>query len=62
MRYLNLTYAFTHFSMHSANGICRSPLGDLEVPAEVRRFVVERDAVAMRVLQRDVFQAELPFC
>lgn len=60
LRYLNLTYAFTHFSMHSANGITSFTLGDLEVPAEVRRFVVERDAVAMRVLQRDVFQAELP--
>ena len=60
LRYLNLTYAFTHISMHSANGVTAFTLGDLEIPAEVRRFIVERDAVAIRVLQRDVFQAELP--
>lgn len=60
LRYLNLTYAFTHISMQTANGVTAFTMGDLEVPAEVRRFVVERDAVGLRVLQMDVFQAAIP--
>lgn len=60
LRYLNLTYAFTHISMQTANGVTAFTLGDLEVPVEVRRFVVERDAVGLRVLQKDVFQAAIP--
>lgn len=60
LRYLNLTYAFTHISMQSGNGVTSFTLGDLEVPAEVRRFVVERDSVALRVLQKDIFQAAIP--
>ncbi|MDE1997622.1 MAG: AraC family transcriptional regulator [Burkholderiales bacterium] len=60
LRYLNLTYAFTHISMQAGHGITSFTLGDLEVPAEVRRFVVERDAVAVRVLQKDIFQSAIP--
>ncbi|MGE5453373.1 MAG: AraC family transcriptional regulator [Acidobacteriota bacterium] len=60
LRYLNLTYAFTHISMQSGNGVTSFTLGDLEIPAEVRRFLVERDAVALRVLQKDIFQAAIP--
>lgn len=60
LRYLNLTYAFAHFSMQTSNGVTSFTLGDLEVPAEVRRFVVERDALALRVLQKDIFQAPIP--
>lgn len=60
LRYLNLTYAFTHISMQTANGVTAFTLGDLEVPAEVRRFVVERDAVGLRVLQKDIFRRPFP--
>ena len=60
LRYLSLTYAFTHITMTSAHGVTSFTLGDLEVPPEVRRFIVERDAVALRTLQKDIFQAAIP--
>jgi AraC-like DNA-binding protein len=61
LRYLNLTYAFTGITLEEQDGQACFTLGDLEVPAEVRRFVVERDAAAIITLQKDIFQRVLPF-
>ena len=60
LRYVNLTYAFTHVSMETSNGVTAFSFGDLEVPPDVRRFIVDRDTVGLRVLQKDVFQSAIP--
>lgn len=60
LRYLNLTHAFTHITMEERDGQATFTLHDLEVPATVRRFVVERDAAAILTLQKDLFHAHIP--
>lgn len=60
LRYLNLTYAFTHITMDERDGLATFTLHDLEVPASVRRFVVERDASAIVTLQQDLFNRQIP--
>jgi AraC-like DNA-binding protein len=60
LRYLNLTYAFTQITMDERDGRATFTLHDLEVPASVRRFVVERDASAIVTLQHDLFNRQIP--
>ena len=60
LRYLNLTHAFTHITMDERDGQATFTLHDLEVPATVRRFVVDRDAAAIITLQKDLFHRHIP--
>lgn len=60
LRYLNLTHAFTRITLEERQGLATFTLHDLEVPATVRRFMVERDASAIVTLQQDLFNRTLP--
>jgi AraC-like DNA-binding protein len=60
LRYLNLTYAFTHITLEVHQGLAMFTLNDLEVPAAVRRFVVERDAAGLMAIARDLHPAPFP--
>lgn len=59
MRYFDLTFAFTRFHVDDRDDQTCITLDDSALPAELRRFVVERDACAMITIQRDLF-AGLP--
>jgi AraC-like DNA-binding protein len=55
LRYLNLTFAFTDITLDEADGVATFTLGDDEVPAHLRRFVVERDAAGIQQITNDLF-------
>ncbi|MEX1178547.1 MAG: AraC family transcriptional regulator [Nitriliruptor sp.] len=55
LRHLGLTYALTEIEVVVTPPDVRIVLGDAELPSDVRRFVVERDAAALRTVQRDLF-------
>ncbi len=60
LRYLDLTFAFARFELEEAPGELRMLLRDEAIPADVRRFLVERDAAAAVALQRDIFARAVP--
>lgn len=60
LRYLDLTFAFARFEPEVEAGEVRLRLEDHELPADCRRFLVERDAAATVQMHRDLFQAPLP--
>jgi AraC-like DNA-binding protein len=53
-RYLALTYALTDIRV-ALDGDLRVTLGDDHLPEDVRRFLVDRDAAAVRTVQRELF-------
>jgi AraC-like DNA-binding protein len=53
-RYLALTYALTDVTVEVEGPVVRVVLGDRHLPADARRFLVERDAAALRTLQREL--------
>ena len=55
LRYLNLTFAFTDITLEEADGMATFTLGDDDVPAPLRRFVVERDAAGIQQITNDLF-------
>lgn len=58
MRYFDLTFAFTRFQVTDREGKTFITLDDSGIPAELRRFVVERDACALITTQRDLFAGQ----
>lgn len=58
LRYLNLTFAFTHITLEEKQGLGALTLDDADVPAHVRQFVVERDAMAIVMISRDLLQTQ----
>lgn len=59
-RYLGLTYALTDVDVVVDPPYARVRLGSGDLPADVRRFLVVRDAAALRTLQRELFGAAVP--
>jgi AraC-like DNA-binding protein len=57
-RYLALTYALTDVTVEVDDPVVRVVLGDRHLPADVRSFLVERDAAALRTLQRELLGEE----
>jgi AraC-like DNA-binding protein len=53
-RHLALTYALTEVSAEVDDPVIRVVLGDRHLPADVRRFIVERDVAALCTLQREL--------
>lgn len=59
LRFLELTYTFVDISTEERAGELLFVLGDEIVPHEVRRFMVERDAAAIVVIQRELFGSSI---
>lgn len=59
-RHLALTYALTDITVELEEQLVRVVLEDAHLPAGVRRFVVERDAVALRTLQAELLAPDVP--
>lgn len=54
-RHLGLTYALTDIAVRVEAPHASVTFGDDHLPADVRRFLVDRDAAALRTLQRELF-------
>ena len=54
LRHLALTYALTGISLVLDGATARLRFADAHLPAPVRRFLVERDTAALRVVQREL--------
>lgn len=59
LRYLNLTYAFNRITAETAGAEMRLVFDDRAIPEDVRQFLLERDAAAALVLQREMFASTL---
>lgn len=55
LRYIHLTFAFPQFGLEDDEDSSRVTLDDRDLPPDLRRFLVERDASAFVTLQRDIF-------
>ncbi|NMN93752.1 AraC family transcriptional regulator [Nocardiaceae bacterium YC2-7] len=60
LRYLDLTFAFTHIHTREQNGEFQFVLDTPGIPVPLQRFAVERDASAIRLLERELFAAPTP--
>jgi AraC-like DNA-binding protein len=60
LRYLDLTFAFNRIGLQERSGEAMMILDDAEVPADLRRFLVEREGASIMTLQRDMFSAAIP--
>ncbi len=60
LRYLDLTYAFTHIRLSEEHGYAHLHFDDAHLPPELRDFLVLRDAVAVMVIQRELTGSVLP--
>jgi AraC-like DNA-binding protein len=59
LRYLNLTFAFCEIWADETGGNLRLVLDTPDIPARLRRFVIERDCAAIQTVQREVFAGAL---
>jgi AraC-like DNA-binding protein len=59
LRYLNLTYAYCRITGEEDGAEMRLVFDDGEIPAEQRQFLLERDAAAALLLQREMFSNAL---
>lgn len=60
LRYLDLTYAFTHIRLSEEHEHAHLHFDDAHLPSELRDFLVLRDAVAVMVIQRELTGTALP--
>jgi AraC-like DNA-binding protein len=60
LRYLDLTFAFSRIRTREENGEFQFVLDAPGVPDRLQRFAVERDASAIRTLERELFAAPTP--
>jgi AraC-like DNA-binding protein len=59
LRFINLTYAYNHISAEQTAGEMSLLFEDGAIPADVRQFLLERDAAAALVWQREMFSSAL---
>ena len=57
LRFLDLTYAWSHFSLRRIGDEAQLVLDAPDVPGPLRRFAVERDLAVTATLQRELFSA-----
>lgn len=60
LRYVDLTFAFCRIEASRQVDRMQLVLDTPDIPAALRRFVIERDAAAIRTMQRDLFAAPIP--
>ena len=60
LRYVDLTYVFCRVQAREQDAEMQMVLDAPDIPPELRRFVVERDAAAIQTIQRDLFAAPIP--
>ena len=60
LRYLDLTFAFCRIQADASGDDLRLVLDTPDIPARLRMFVLERDAAAIRTIQRELFAAPVP--
>ncbi len=60
LRYMDLTFAFVRARLVVAGESADLVLDDTQIPPDVRRFLVERDAAAIVLFGRELFSASLP--
>ena len=58
--YFHLTFAFTHFRVMDTQGESMLTLDDTGIPADLQRFIVERNLRALVTVQRDLFSFNAP--
>jgi AraC-like DNA-binding protein len=59
-RFRELAYALVDVHLEMADGEVRIRLDAAAAPSEVRRFVIERDAAAITLIQRELFAEPVP--
>lgn len=62
VRYADLTFSFLRLELSDTGDTVTLRYDDSGVPADLRRFLVERDLATTLTLQRDVLPAKLPVC
>ena len=60
LRYLDLTYAFCRIRSEIRGDELWLILDDSDIPADMRRFMVERDSAAIMTIQRELFAQAIP--
>ena len=60
LRYLDLTFAFCRIQAAETGEDLRLVLDTPDIPARLRRFVVERDCAAIQTIQRELFAGPIP--
>jgi AraC-like DNA-binding protein len=60
LRYLDLTFAFCRIRAEVSGDDLRLVLDTPDIPARLRRFVVERDCAAIQTIQRELFAGPIP--
>lgn len=60
LRYLDLTYAFCRIRSEIRGDEHWLILDDSDIPADLRRFMVERDSAAIMTIQRELFAQAIP--
>lgn len=60
LRYMDLTFAFSRIRVNEDGGAFRLVLDAPGIPAPLHRYVIERDAAAIRLIQRELFDAPIP--
>ncbi|UFS95940.1 AraC family transcriptional regulator [Nocardia huaxiensis] len=59
-RYVDLSYAYNRFTLTDADHRVLVTLDTEAVPAPLRRFALERDLAALRTIQRDLLNWDVP--
>lgn len=60
LRYIDLTFAFCRLRAEPDNGDLRLIIDGSDLPPDMRRFMIEREAAAIMTIQRELFAQELP--
>ncbi len=60
LRYIELTFAFCKVRFEQHDGEARLVIDDSEVPPDMQRFMVEREAAAIMTIQRELFAQAIP--
>lgn len=61
LRYLDLTFIFCRLQVSEIGDDFRLVLDDQDIPANMRRFMAERDAAAIMTIQHELFSDVVPF-
>ena len=60
LRYLDLTFALSRIRTRDTSDEFQLVLDTPDIPFPLRRYAIERDAAAIRVIQRELFAAPIP--
>ncbi len=60
LRYVELTFAFCRLQAEPVGSDLRLTIDASDLPPDMRRFMIEREAAAIMTIQRELFAQELP--